>query len=291
MKQKVSLVLGSGGAKGLAHIGVIEELEKQGFEISSISGSSIGSVYGGLYAMGKLSEYTKWVTTLDKLSIWDLMDFTISSNGLLKGEKVFSKMKTFIPDLLIENMDIPFTAVATDILNKKEVIFTSGSYYKAIRASVAIPTLITPVKFEDTFLVDGGVLNPVPIDYVKRINGDILVVVNLYGEKDNEVEIPKIKENDNQTFAYLNGFFKSISKLISSGDKNSLGYFSLITATTSAMVNKLAKHAIEKHQPDIVINIPHNSSNTFDFDKADKLIELGRKAANKEISKYLNSKK
>ena len=291
MKQKVSLVLGSGGAKGLAHIGVIEELEKQGFEISSISGSSIGSVYGGLYAMGKLSEYTKWVTTLDKLSIWDLMDFTISSNGLLKGEKVFSKMKTFIPDMLIENMNIPFTAVATDILNKKEVLFTSGSYYKAIRASVAIPTIITPVKFEDTFLVDGGVLNPVPIDYVKRINGDILVVVNLYGEKDNEVEIPKIKENDNQTFAYLNGFFKSISKLISSGDKNSLGYFSLITATTSAMVNKLAKHAIEKHQPDIVINIPHNSSNTFDFDKADKLIELGRKAANKEISKYLNSKK
>ena len=103
--------------------------------------------------------------------------------------------------------------------------------------------------------------------------------------------IPKIKENDNQTFAYLNGFFKSISKLISSGDKCSLGYFSLITATTSAMVNKLAKHSIEKHQPEIVINIPHNSSNTFDFDKADKLIELGRKAANKEISKYLNSKK
>ena len=291
MKQKVALVLSSGGAKGLAHIGVIEELEKQGFEISSISGSSIGSVYGGLFAMGKLPEYTKWVKTLDKLSIWDLMDFTISSNGLLKGEKVFSKMKTFIPDMLIENMNIPFTAVATDILNKKEVLFTSGSYYKAIRASVAIPTIITPVKFEDTFLVDGGVLNPVPIDYVKRINGDILVVVNLYGEKDNEVEIPKIKENDNQTFAYLNGFFKSISKLISSGDKNSLGYFSLITATTSAMVNKLAKHAIEKHQPDIVINIPHNSSNTFDFDKADKLIELGRKAANKEISKYLNSKK
>ena len=289
MKQKVALVLSSGGAKGLAHIGVLEELEKQGFEISSVSGSSIGAVYGGLYAMGKLPEYTKWVTTLDKLSIWDLMDFTISSNGLLKGEKVFSKMKTFIPDSLIENMNIPFTAVATDILNKKEVIFTSGSYYKAIRASVAIPTLITPVKFEDTFLVDGGVLNPVPIDYVKRINGDILVVVNLYGEKDNEVEIPKIKENDNQTFAYLNGFFKSISKLISSGDKNSLGYFSLITATTSAMVNKLAKHAIEKHQPDIVINIPYNSSNTFDFDKADKLIELGRKAANKEITKYLNS--
>ncbi len=291
MKQKVALVLSSGGAKGLAHIGVIEELEKQGFEISSISGSSIGSVYGGLYAMGKLPEYTKWVTTLDKLSIWDLMDFTISSNGLLKGEKVFSKMKTFIPDMLIENMNIPFTAVATDILNKKEVLFTSGSYYKAIRASVAIPTIITPVKFEDTFLVDGGVLNPVPIDYVKRINGDILVVVNLYGEKDNVIKNPIIKESDSQTFAYLNGFFKSISKLISSGDKSSLGYFSLITATTSAMVNELAKHAIEKYQPDIVINIPHNSSNTFDFDKANKLIELGRKAAKKEIFNYLNSNK
>lgn len=290
MKQKVALVLSSGGAKGLAQIGVIEELEKQGFEISSISGSSIGSVYGGLFAMGKLQEYTNWVTKLNKRSIWDLMDFTISSNGLIKGEKVFNKMKTFIPDMNIENMNIPFTAVATDILNKKEVLFTSGSYYKAIRASVAIPTLITPVKFKDTFLVDGGVLNPVPIDFVKRTDGDILVVVNLYGEKEDKIEIPKIRENNHQTFSYLNGFFRSITKLINSGDKNSLGYFSLINASTSAMVYQLAKYAIEKNQPDIVINIPFNSSNTFDFDKAEKLIEMGRKAAHKNISNYLNSK-
>ena len=144
MKQKVALVLSSGGSKGIAHIGVINELEKQGFEISSVSGSSIGSVIGGLYAMGKLPEYTDWIRTLNKKLVWELMDFTFSSNGLIKGVRVFNKMKSFIPDIGIEEMNIPFSAIATDILNEKDVVFTDGSFYEAIRASVAIPSLITP---------------------------------------------------------------------------------------------------------------------------------------------------
>ena len=155
IKKPVSLVLSSGGSKGLAHIGVINELEKQGFLITSVSGSSIGSVIGGIYAMGKLPEYTNWVKTLNQKAIWGLMDFTVSTNGLLKGEKVIEKMRTFIPDMPIEKMNIPFAAVATDILNEKEVVFRSGSFYEAIRASVAIPTIITPVKYKDTILVDG----------------------------------------------------------------------------------------------------------------------------------------
>ncbi len=292
MKQKVALVLSSGGSKGFIHIGVINELEKQGFEISSVSGSSIGSVIGGLYAMDKLSEYTNWVKPFTKRSIWDLMDFTISSNGLMKGVKVFNKMKAFIPDVHIEKMSIPFAAIATDIVNEKEVVFTTGSLYKAIRASVAIPSLITPVKYKDTFLVDGGVLNPVPIDYVERTDNDILVVVNLYGKKKDVTLNPKIVEKkNNRYYSILNDFINSINKLISTGDKNSLGYFSLLNTATHAMVHKLAKENIEKHQPDIVINIPFDIANTFDFHKADELIELGEKAANKEISKYLSLKK
>jgi NTE family protein len=289
IKKPVSLVLSSGGSRGLAHIGVINELEKQGFHISSVSGSSIGSVIGGLYAMGKLPEYTNWVKTLNRKGVWGLMDFTVSTNGLLKGEKVFDKMRTFIPDVPIEEMNIPFAAVATDILNEEEVVFTSGSFYEAIRASVAIPTIITPVKYKDTILIDGGVLNPVPIEHVSRHKNDILVVVNLYGQRKNEIKKSNVIENKNQASVKIKGLLKSISKLISSGDRRSLGYFSLLNVSVLAMVHKIAKQNIEISQPDILINIPYESSRTFDFHNAEKLIEMGENAASKEISKYLKS--
>ena len=289
IKKPVSLVLSSGGAKGLAHIGVINELEKQGFQITSVSGSSIGSIIGGIYAMGKLPEYTNWVKTLNQKAIWGLMDFTVSKNGLLKGEKVIEKMRTFIPDMPIEEMNIPFAAVATDILNEKEVVFRSGSFYEAIRASVAIPTIITPVKYKDTILVDGGVLNPVPIEHVTRSNNDILIVVNLYGERKDKIEKINIIEHKNQTSTKLENLVKNISKLISSGDRKSLGYFSLVNASTLAMVHKLAQQNIKIHKPDILINIPYDSSKTFDFHKAEKLIEIGENAASKEISNYLKT--
>ncbi len=292
-KQKVALVLSGGGSKGLAHIGAIRELEKQGFEISSISGTSIGSVIGGLYAMGKLTEYTNWARTLNQRSIWGLLDFTLSTSGLLKGDKVLSKMKSFIPDTAIEDMNMPFAAVATDILNEKDVIFTSGSFYEAIRASVAIPTIFTPVKYKDTILVDGGVLSPIPIEYVKRKKDDILVVVNLYGEKKAEkktIEISKM-ETKNPISSTLISFVSNISKLITSGDKKSLGYISLLNTASSAMVHKIAKYNIEKHQPDIVISIPHDTAGTFDFQKADELIEIGKEATSSAILEYVNLKK
>ncbi len=289
IKKPVSLVLSSGGSKGLAHIGVINELEKQGFQISSVSGSSIGSVIGGIYAMNKLPEYSNWVKTLNQKNIWGLLDFTVSTNGLLKGEKVFDKMKTFIPDMPIEKMSIPFAAVATDILNEKEIVFRSGSFYEAIRASVAIPTIITPVKYKDTILVDGGVLNPVPTEYVARNDNDILIVVNLYGQRKDEIKKSNLIKAKNQSSTKLESLLKNISKLISSGDRKSLGYFSLLNASTLAMVHKLAQQNIKIHKPDILINIPYDTSKTFDFHKAEKLIKIGENAANKEISNYLNS--
>ena len=281
MKQNVALVLSSGGSRGLAHIGVINELVKQGFQISSVSGSSIGSVIGGLYAMGKLHEYTKWVSTFNKMDIWGFMDFTLTKNGLLKGERVFDKMKTFIPDMNIEDMPIPFAAVATDILHEKEVVFTKGSFYEAVRASVAIPAVFTPVKYKNTILVDGGILNPIPIEHVSRKNGDILIVVNLYGEK--KVDIPNEKNTDK---GYLNRLINSLLTLISTGDKSSKGYYSLLSSTTSAMIHTIANMSIEKHKPDMIINIPHDSANTFDFYRAKELIELGESAAKEAITNY-----
>jgi len=272
MKQKVALVLSSGGSRGLTQIGVIKELEKNGFEITSISGSSIGSVIGGLHAMNYLDQYTDWIKSFNKKNIWDLMDFTLSSNGIIKGNKVFNKMKKIIPDIDIEKMNIPFAAIAADIKNEKEVVFTKGSFYDAIRASVSIPSIITPVKYKDTFLVDGGVLNPVPIEHVKRNSNDILVVVNLYG---NKISINSNKEKD----IYNNAT-----------TTNSLGYFSLLKFTTRAMLHKLAKMNIAMYQPDIVINIPYNLADTFDFHKADFLIDFGEKTTVKEINKYQKRK-
>lgn len=288
MNKSIALVLSSGGSKGLAQIGVINELERHGFQISSVSGSSIGSVIGGLYAMGKLPEFTVWVKTLDRRAIWGLMDFTLSTYGLLKGVKAFDKMKTFIPDMNIEEMNISYVAVASDIINEKEVVFNSGSFYEAIRASVAIPTILTPVKYKDTILVDGAVLNPIPIEHVVRKNNDILVVVNLYGDKKVELEKANLP-NENQIPAKLEELEKTISKLVVSGDKRSLWYFSLMKATTLAMVHKIAKQNIEKYKPDILIDIPYDAADTFDFDKAAELIKIGEVAASEAILKYMNS--
>ncbi len=202
-------------------------------------------------------------------------------------------METFIPDVPIEQMNIPFAAVATDLLNEQDVVFNTGSFYKAIRSSVAIPSVFTPVKYNDTFLVDGGVLNPVPIEHVERKDGDILVVVNLYGKKKNRVvkPIPMAKPTNNNYMSMFNNITDSLNKLLTTGDVTSPSYLSVLTATTYAMVHKLAKENIEKHQPEIVINIPVDSANTFDFHKADELIALGEKAAKEGISRFSNDKK
>ena len=297
MNKKVALVLGSGGARGLAHIGAIEELERQGFQITSVSGTSIGSLIGGFYAMGKLQEFKDWVLTLRKKDIYSLMDFTLSNNGLLKAERVFRKMNAFIPDMLIEEMNIPYSAVATDIINRKEVVFTNGSFYEAARASISIPTVITPVPNNNRILVDGGLLNPVPVSCVARTEGDILVAVNLYDGNNVEVfeDEKDIKEKavTNKAFMYgsllpstVNDVIKKIIEFIPVGNKQSQGYYTLVHFTISVMLERISELSLKVNKPDILINIPVSSAKTFDFNKAKQLIELGRKEARESVSQY-----
>lgn len=284
--KNIALVLSSGGARGLAEIGVIEALENNGFNITSVSGSSIGAMIGGLYAMGKLDNYSQWIKTFDRKAIWGLMDISIKNQGLLKGERVLDKMKDFIPDINIEDMNIPFTAIATDILNEKAVVFEKGSYYEAIRASIAIPAVFTPVKYNNTILVDGGVLNPIPIEHVIRQSNDILVVVNLYGEKESFIEENNLL-NLPQNNYNLKTIADKLSRLIATGNKRSIGYISLLTTSSSYMVHKIAELNIEKYKPDILINIPSNRASTFDFHRADELIKYGEFVANKAVRNYL----
>ena len=290
MQKSVALVLSGGGSRGLAQIGAISELEKQEFRITSVAGSSIGAVIGGLYAMGKLEEYSQWVSTFNMRDVWGFMDFTLTRQGLIKGERIFEKMKTLIPDMNIEDMPIPYSAVATDIINEMEVVFSKGSFYSAARASVAIPAIFTPVIHGDTILVDGGILNPVPIKHVVRNKEDLLVVINLYGKKNAHT---KQKENEQAgNNGNLNGIMKILSTLVTTGDKDSVGYYSLLSMTTSSMISRIAEMSIEQFKPDLVINIPHDSAKTFEFYKANELIEVGKNAAKKALteSKILNPK-
>ena len=281
MSRKIALVLGSGGARGIAHIGVIHELIDQGYQITSIAGSSMGALIGGVYASGKLDEYEKWLRTLDKLDVFSLVDFTLSSSGIIKADKVLNEIRKFIPDRNIEELSIPFTAVATDIRNKKEVCFSKGSLYKAVRASISIPMVITPAVHEEVLLVDGGVLNPVPVNRVKRHKGDLLVAVNV------NAQIPLPKKNTEKKNGYIgqltNGRFKTfqekMSHLFPAHKKDSIGYFELITETSSLMLSQISKLNLELNPPDLLIEISRQAGGTFDFHKADELIKLGRKEA------------
>lgn len=291
MRNKVSLVLSGGGARGIAHIGVIEELEKQGFEIKSISGTSMGAFVGAVYSIGKMEEYKNWIYTLDKLEVFKLVDFAFSTQGLIKADRVFEKMKEFIPDVNIEDLKINYAAIATDIINKEEVVFTKGSIYDAVRASIAIPTVITPVKTENSLLVDGGVLNPVPINHVQRTKGDILIVVHVNADIPVYKQFITKQQQQNNQSIYLKKiktFQKQLNKIIPQAKNGEFGYFNLINKTVGLLTNQISKMLIEKYPPDILINISRESCGVFDFYKAEELVEIGKYAAIKSITEYKN---
>lgn len=179
MKKKIALVLSGGGARGLAHIGAIETLESHGYEITSIAGCSMGALIGGMYAAGKLPEVKDWVLALDRRKVLSLVDFSLSLTHLVKGDRVMEALKEIVPDVNIEDLPIPYTAVATDWNSGKEVIFDHGSLYDAIRASISIPLFLNPVRREDMLLVDGGLVNSLPLNRVVRHSGDLLFGINV----------------------------------------------------------------------------------------------------------------
>jgi len=292
MKQKVSLVLSGGGARGIAHIGVIEELEKQGYEICSVTGTSMGALVGGIYALGKLEEYKNWLFTLDKLKIFSLIDFSFSSQGLIKGDRVFSKMKEFISDKNIEDLEISYAAVAVDIVNKKEVLLNRGSIYEAIRASIAIPTVFTPLKIENSLFIDGGVLNNIPINYARRSPVAICFAVNVNADIAvyKPVQLKKEIENNQSIYKKKIKDFKShLQTITHSRSKEELDYFNLINKTISLMTGRIAQSIIEKYPPDILINISKKSCETFDFYKAEEMVEIGRYSAINFLERHRKS--
>ncbi len=285
MKQTVSLVLSGGGARGVAHIGVIEELERQGFEIKSIAGTSMGSLVGGIYASGNLKVYRDWMCKLDKKAVFKLMDFTLGTNGIVKGNKVIKELEKIVPDVNIENLPISYTAVATDIKNKKEIVFEKGSLYEAIRASISIPTFFTPFKLGEMILIDGGILNPIPINRVKRSKNDLLIAVDVNApiSPEEQIEIKKTVEKKEDELTIFSFLLKKKIFFFPKSIGEDLNYYSLLTESANLMIQQISAMTIAMYHPDIIIRIPINSYGPFHFYKSDEIIRSGELATQKAL--------
>ena len=257
-KRKAALVLAGGGARGVAHIGAIEELESQGFEITSVAGTSMGALVGGVYASGHLEPFKEWMRALDKYKVFSLVDFALSTEGLVKGDRVMEAMKELVPDMEIEQMPVPFTAVTGS-----EVVLDKGGLYDAIRASISIPSVFRPVHREGQVLVDGGTVNPLPLNRVKRAEGDLLIAVDVsarFGAN------PAQRANA------------------------SLNYYKVLIASSQIMQQRITQLMSRLYKPDIMVEMPADSFGMFEFYHSDEIIEAGREATRAALERWTGDK-
>ncbi|MFL9813133.1 patatin-like phospholipase family protein [Stutzerimonas sp. VN223-3] len=323
MGNKVALVLGSGGARGYAHIGVIEELTARGYEINCIAGCSMGAVVGGIYAAGKLGEYRDWIESLDYFDMLRLVDPSFSL-GAIRGEKIFGRIREMLGSINIEDLPIPFTAVAADLTNQQEIWFQEGNLELAMRASAAIPSLFTPVMQGNRMLVDGGILNPLPIVPVVSSHSDIIIAVNLNANNHRQYPLPEIirpgrfdamvssisshipfwrhDSLDEQVAALQTGEAtadgqpqaastgqsapKSAegSMVVDVGGPASL--LELINQSFEVMQSSLTQYKIAGYPPNVLINIPKRACRFYEFYKAPELIKLGQIIASDTLDRY-----
>ena len=309
MKTKdVALVLSSGGPRGWAYIGAIEELESRGYNITSIAGTSIGSLIGGIYAAGKLSEVKEWLFSLDAWKVFSLMDLSISKNHLVKGDKVIGAIKEIVPEIDIEDLMIPYRAVAADLYTGEEVVFDRGPLFEAVRASISIPSLFRPVKYGFRTLVDGGIVNTMPIDKVPRSGNDIVVAFDV-----NDVDVESIRQTvinearqeedrlraerelDAETRSVLNSVRHNSTLTLN--DKFMLAkaqellfedsYYSILSRTFSLMNHVIARTAAERYRPEVLVKMPFDAYGEIgDYARAREISEAGRELMKAALDEY-----
>ena len=278
-KETVSLVLGSGGARGYAHIGVIEELEAQGYKIKSIAGSSMGALVGGLYAAGKLEEYKAWVLTLSISDMMGMVSLAPEAGGMINIDRVFDKIHALIGDIRIEELPIKFTAVATDITNQRELYFTSGPLIDAIRASAAIPMVFLPVRSGKTLLVDGGVLNPLPLSVVSGDKNDYIIAVDVGADIPNPYHItvpPSMQQQQRGIYDALFSFFKGKKK---EEEPEEIGMMTIVRKTLDTAQYHLVRRLLKEQRYDVLMEISKSVCDFYEFHRAYEIIETGRLTA------------
>jgi len=291
----VALALGSGGARGYTHIGVLQALEERGYDIVNISGCSMGAIVGGFYAAGKLEQYRDWVTSLGYLDILRLVDFSLLSGGAIRLEKVYDAMSEMLDGCQIEDLNIPFTSVATDLRHQKEIWFQRGSLVDAMRASAAIPTILAPVVTDNMMLVDGAVLNPLPITPCVSAHADLIIAVDLNAD----VPVPQnlvrnLLDTENDKRAWLDSVVDKASEWLGrrNGDRDqadeNLGKLETLSRMFEVMQSSLSRFKTAGYPPDLLIRMPGDSCEMYEFYRAQEMIDLGYQIANDALDAFEN---
>lgn len=314
--RRAAVVLGSGGARGYAHIGALEVIRAHGFDVVAISGCSMGALVGGVFAAGHLETYRDWVLTLRQRDVLRLVDLSLSSMGAIRGDKLFAMVGEMVGDVAIEDLPIAYTAVATDLLSQREVWFQDGPLADAIRASVAIPSLLTPVITDNQLLVDGALMNPVPILPTLPAQADVTIAVHLAGgtrrhtptrpsgpvhgtDEDDAViddDGPLDAEHDErwatlrQRASRLLDWDTVRTMLSRDGpptdvdDFAEYGRLDIMNLAYETMQATLTSYKLAGYPPDVLVEIPKSSARTFEFHRAAELIELGRELTTEALA-------
>jgi NTE family protein len=284
----VSLVLGSGGARGLAHIGIIRRLTEQGYRIESIAGASMGALVGGIYAAGELDAYANWVCALRRTDVLRFLDLSFSAGGLFKGDRIMDTLREMVGEHAIEDLSIPYTAVAVDIERRREVWLSDGPLFDAIRASVAVPSIFTPHEYRGMTLVDGGLLNPVPIAPTFRDFTELTIAVNLNAEP-----VPVLAAGAGSAAASappeedlrtrILQFLDQIGGSLRHSGERDLTAFELISRSFETMQHAIAAVKLAAYAPDVVIDVPRDVCDAHEFHRARELIDLGYRLAEQAL--------
>lgn len=278
--KRIALVLGSGGARGLAHIGVIQYLESLGHEIVYISGCSMGALVGGIYAAGQLEPYAEWARKLERRDMFSLLDLAFGWTGLFKGDRLMGVLKELVGDHVIEELPIGFTAVATDLMEQREIWLNRGPLFDAIRASIAIPTVFTPHVYLGRVLVDGGLLNPIPIAPALNQDADLIVAVNLNAHsRSSRARAEQLGRSDKQSATASSVSEAEEDPGEAGKDPRVPGIIDVVTASLDLMQNSIARMKLASYTPDVVIDVPRDASLFYEFYRAEELIALGRECA------------
>ncbi|MEZ8362321.1 patatin-like phospholipase family protein [Vibrio splendidus] len=290
MEKTISLVLGSGGARGLVHVGIIRWLIEHGYQIKSISGCSIGALIGGVYAAGKLDEFEEWVTSIDQSDMAMMLGFSWQSSGIFKGDKIIETLRGLIGEISIEDLPIPYTAVAANVADEKEVWLQSGSLFDAIRASISLPLFFTPHVINGEVLIDGGVLNPVPIAPTFSDKTDFTLAVNLGGEPEMlqqeviPVSLPTKESNLHEKVVH---FIDNLGSSVKSKMSFNFAAYDIANQAFDAMQSTIARQKLAAYPADITLEIPRNACGTLEFDRSQEMIDRGYHLAQAKLGNRL----
>ncbi|KPL95290.1 patatin-like phospholipase family protein [Vibrio splendidus] len=290
MAKTISLVLGSGGARGLVHVGIIRWLIEHSYQIKSISGCSIGALIGGVYAAGKLDEFEEWVTSIDQSDMAMMLDFSWQSSGIFKGDKIIDTLRGLIGEISIEDLPIPYTAVAANVADEKEVWLQSGSLFDAIRASISLPLFFTPHLINGEALIDGGVLNPVPIAPTFSDKTDFTLAVNLGGEPEMlqqeviPVSLPTKESNLHEKVVH---FIDNLGSSVKRKMSFNFAAYDIANQAFDAMQSTIARQKLAAYPADITLEIPRNACGTLEFDRSQEMIDRGYHLAQAKLGNRL----